>query len=219
MIVSCFRITLIEQEKTFVMVQYLMYFEESEFQDGPSTLHTELYMEKETAFFYIQRSTESRKRRTSSQLTISSNISTHQSTNQLHDKNFFIELKRYIHSVDKFLSGNITAYHSIVKNSILQQININTANQLIKHEICFFKQINHGQTRSRQKNTLEMAIKQKMQLLRRDWKDFLESRYKELYKVEVQERNGETGDEEEESGGLHIENLLENSKLIKEEEF
>ena len=57
---------------------------------------------------------------------------------------------------------------------------------LIKSEVCYFKNIiNSGNIprsiKARKKLRLEYAIKSKMQLLKRDWKEFLRTYYPELF--------------------------------------
>ena len=153
------------------------------------------------------------------------------------DKNFFHEFNEHIFSVDKFLFNNICTYHNIVKNSVLKLINAQET-PLIKSEVCYFKNLNINRIKQRRSMRLELAIRQKMQMFKRDCKEFLKSGYPELFNaikeeddkdresfVENDHRRNNTSSVvqervmEESSFILQIEELLENSKEIKTEEF
>ena len=103
--------------------------------------------------------------------------------NSLSDKNFFHELYEYVQGVDQFLFNNICTYHNIVKNSVLKLIN-SPEPQLIKGEVCYFKNLNVSNVRQRKRMKLELAIRHKMQLLKKDWREFLKIDYPELFSGE-----------------------------------
>ena len=116
--------------------------------------------------------------------------------NCLPDKNFFPRLSEYIFEVDKYLFNNICTYHNIIKNSILKMVDTSSLNlagnllqdALIKSEVCYFKNIFTQEveqalqsSKSRKRLRLEFQIKSKMQMLKRDWGEYLRTSYPELF--------------------------------------
>ncbi len=85
--------------------------EEEPKQKPTMSFRTELLMEQETAYFYLEKYHDMTKK---------------EDVNVLSDKNFFFELSEYIQSVDHFLFNNICTYHNIVKNSIMKVIDLNS---------------------------------------------------------------------------------------------
>jgi hypothetical protein len=67
-----------------------------------------------------------------------------------------------------------------VKNSVLKIIN-SPEPDFIKSEVCYFKNLNVSNVKQRRRMKLELAIKHKMQLLKRDWKEFIMNEYPELF--------------------------------------
>jgi hypothetical protein len=89
----------------------------------------------------------------------------------LSDKNFFHELSEYISGVDKFLFNNISTYHNIIKNSVMNVIESVSKNDMapIKSEVCYFKNIFNTEDeripksiKARKRLKLELAIRSKM---------------------------------------------------------
>lgn len=118
------------------------------------------------------------------------------------DKNFFPKLSEYMFEVDKFLFNNICTYHNIIKNSILKMVEVNPTNSnadsLIKSEVCYFKNIFTEDVeqalksvKSRKRLKLEFSIKSKMQMLKRDWGEFLRNSYPELFMSQVRNETSE----------------------------
>ncbi len=81
-----------------------------------------------------------------------------------------------------------------MKNSVLKVIDTETSSDIVKSEVCFFKNIfntdDEGIPRSikaRKRLRLEYAIRSKMQMLKSDWRHFLETNYPELFVNDLKE--------------------------------
>jgi len=85
--------------------------------------------------------------------------------------------------------NSVCTYHKILKNSLLKMVNapINPE-ALVKSEVCYFKNIlltadgqPIKQIKLRKRMRLETAIKNKVQLLKQDWGDYLRTQYPEIF--------------------------------------
>jgi hypothetical protein len=143
------------------------------------------------------------------------------------------------------LFNNICTYHNIVKNSVLKVIDLNSTQDLnlVKSDVCYFKNLlstSDGlpvcSIKLRKRMQLEYALRSKMQLLKRDWREFLRTNYPELFTQNVdsedEQLNGKKdaahfhmGSNEKGSGKvmdengfiLQVEEMLDNSRLIGRE--
>lgn len=85
--------------------------------------------------------------------------------------------------------NSVCTYHKILKNSLFKMVNapINPET-LVKSEVCYFKNVlltadgqPIKQIKLRKRMRLETAIKNKVQLLKQDWGDYLRTQYPEIF--------------------------------------
>lgn len=84
--------------------------------------------------------------------------------------------------VDNYLKTIVCTFHNILKNSLLKSIQDQRfgGSYDITHQLCYFKNINIQNKRQMKRQNLEKSIKERMQLMRKDQKQFLSKQYPEL---------------------------------------
>jgi hypothetical protein len=100
----------------------------------------------------------------------------------MSEKNFFFSLQQYMGQVDNYLKTIVCTFHNILKNSLLKSIQDQRfgGSYDITHQLCYFKNINIQNKRQMKRQNLEKSIKERMQLMRKDQKQFLSKQYPEL---------------------------------------
>ena len=106
------------------------------------------------------------------------------------------------------------------------EVNPNNSNaeSLIKSEVCYFKNIFTEEVeqalhseKSRKRLKLEFSIKSKMQMLKRDWGEFLRYSYPELF--HSHSRNDASDLIANKTLNIRAENYCNNIKVIDESSF
>jgi hypothetical protein len=91
---------------------------------------------------------------------------------------------------DEYLKQAVCTFHNILKNCLLQTINQDVIllqqdqrvgdSYNITHQLCYFKNFNFQNKRQMKIKKVEQSIKQRMQMLRKEQRQFLKNQYPEL---------------------------------------